>query len=664
VASDQTLRAIITVLDKTAEPIAQINARFRAMSLPLREISSRIGELAEQTGIRAIGEHAGHALEQVRHLGEGLMEIAGPLAALGAAGSLAGLVEIAKGAAEFAEKLDIGAAMTGIATEQLAGWHYAAGLVNIDVDRLDRGFTFLNRTIAEAAAGKAKDVQSILTHMGFHNTPGHLVTTADALKAVAAEAKHLVDSGQIELATNMMAKLFGARSGAQLLPLFGQGPEELTKTLAGAQEAGISLTAAQTAGGHAFMEQYKGMSASVEGLKIAIGNELFPVLTPAIEATRHWLNDPHTRLWITEEVGELVKVVRQIEWKRIGHDIEGIAKSVKRVVDEIGGIGPALGIVATISFAPTIMEFGRLAWAVTGVSTELLLFPAASFVATLGQLVPAIGGVRDAWVALDLAMSANPLGAAIAAATLLGAAAYEVWEHWDWLSGAFEKLWDDIAAIFEAGWEEIKPIVEGLRDALSLAASKVGLGTGPVTDAAVNAAAAKAAAMLPTVDPFGDYASDVPGYAAPAASRSSPATRTSPVPPGRLPTDAARPLGPQSFLLAAPPAFGTQPLPQPAPAAPATFGTQPLSPAPPARFGAEPLQPPAPPARFGTQPSLPSLPGAAAAVGGATPAPATQGGENKLTVEFKNTPPGTTVRSDSRGDAPVPDVNVGYAWGF
>ncbi len=459
-ASDQTLRAIITVLDRTAEPVHAINARFQAMSLPLREIGSRISEFAEETGLKAIAEHARGAWEHVSQLGERLRDIAGPLAALGAAGSIAGLAEITKSAAEFAEKLNIGSRMTGIASEQLAGWHYAAGLVNIDVERLDRGFTFLNRNIADAAGGKAKDVQTILSHMGFHNTPGHLVSTADALKAVAAEAQHLVNSGQVELATSMMAKLFGARSGAQLLPLFEQGPEALAKTLQEAQEAGISLTSAQTAGGVAFMEQYKAMRASVEGLKIAIGSELFPVLTPIIEHAREWLNV--NREWIATKVGEVVQDhsatrCAGLDWAGIGEDIKSIASAARWVVQEVGGIGPAAAIVAAISVAPAILAFTELGGSVAVAASKLLLFPAASFVATLATLAcRRLASVRDVFVALDIAMDANPIGAIVLGATLLAGAAYEIYQHWDGLVEFFKTLWADIAGIFDAGWHKIE----------------------------------------------------------------------------------------------------------------------------------------------------------------------------------------------------------------
>ncbi len=548
-ASDQTLRAIITVLDRTSEPLRQINARFASMSSPIRQIGSRIGELGELTGLANIGTQAKNALEHVRGLGQGLLSLAGPLAALGAAGSVAGLVEIAKSTAEFAEKLDIGAAMTGIATDQLAGWHYAAGLVNVDVTRLDRGFTFLNRNIAQAAMGKAKEVQQILTHMGLTNTPGHLTSTAAALSTVAAEVKHLVDTGQTAMATNVMAQLFGARSGAQLLPLFEQGPEKIKEILAGAQEAGISLTAAQTAAGHEFMESFKGMQASVEGVKLAIGNDLFPLLTPMIESMRQWLNA--NREWIATNLGDAVHYladgIRSIDWAAVGADIRGLAKDAKWLVHEVGGIGPAMLIVAGISMAPTIAAFASLGGAVAAAAGKFLLFPVGALVADFISLIPAIGGAADMFAALDVAMDANPIGVIILAATALGVAAYEVYEHWKPIAAFFREMWDDISGVFERGWAHVKPIVDALKEA----ASWVGLHGGG-----------------------GDIPVD-----------------------GGLPAIAAR---------------------------------TPLS----------------------------AQPGAAAAAGGGTPG----GGLTQIIVDLRNLPKGSTVSTESRGNATPPDVNVGWAF--
>lgn len=539
-ASDQTLRAIITVLDRTAEPIHQINNRFNAMGAPLREVGSRISELAEEVGLKRIGEHAREAFAHVRELGASILEMAGPLAALGAAGSVAGLVEIAKSTAEFAERLDISAMKTGLATEQLAGWHYAAGLVNVDVARLDKGFTFLNRNINEAAAGRAKDVEAILTRMGFHNTPGHLVSTAEALKAVAAEAKHLTDGGQIQLATDMMAKLFGARAGADLLPLFEQGPEALAKALERAQEAGISLTAGQTASGHEFMEQYKAMSASVEGLKIAIGNELFPILTPAIEGMRELLNEKRVDIarGLGDAVHTMADTLRDVDWRGLGQGLRSVAEDAAWVVREVGGIGPAIGILAAVSLAPTIAAFAELGGAVAMTAGKFLLFPAAEAIAMFAGLVPAIGGVRDVFAALDLVMAANPIGLVVAGAAALVAVAYEVYEHWDKVVHVFERVGQAFSWFSR---QQAAPLTDG---------------SGGFIDK--------------------DSGMYVPGAAIP---------------------------------------------------------------------------------RLGAQPPLPSPPGTAAAQA----APGAQG-QTKVTIDFRNLPPGATVSTESRGSADAPDINVGRAW--
>ena len=69
---------------------------------------------------------------------------------------------------------------------------------------------------------------------------------------------------------------------------------------------------------------------------------------------------------------------------------------------------------------------------------RLALLPVAGLVSSFTTLIPTIRSLRDIWLAFDLAMSANPLGAAIVAAVALGAAAYEVYEHWAAITELFQ----------------------------------------------------------------------------------------------------------------------------------------------------------------------------------------------------------------------------------
>jgi len=485
-ASAQTLEAVISVLDRTAEPLRQINARFAGMTAPLHRVSSAIGEIAEQSGLKNIGHQAAHVLERVRGLGRGLLDLAGPLAALGAGASLGGLAEVVKSTAEFAEKLQISSKLTGVATDQMAGWHYAAGLVNVDSEQLDKSFGRLNKNLG-AGGEQSKQMRAALGQLGVAVRPGQLVNTAATLGTVSAKIKDLVDGGHMQQATYLLTQLFG-KGGMTMLPLLEQGPEKIAEAMAAAKAAGLTLTESQSEAGAIFMEKYKAMAASVEGLKLAIGSDLMPVLTPVIEATREWLNA--NREWLSTEIKEAVVklggALKSIDWQGIGRDIGSIAAGAKWVVEEVGGIGPAIGIVAGLKLAGPILEIGKLGSAIAMAAGKI-----------------------------GLLMVANPVGAVIAGVALLAGAAYWVYENWDWckkklaaiwewfgnstwaqtalaviapfigiplaiyehwgeVKQFFADLWDKITSIFDGAWAKIGPIVNKIRDAVSWISDKVG----------------------------------------------------------------------------------------------------------------------------------------------------------------------------------------------
>jgi hypothetical protein len=526
-ASEQTLRAVITVLDRASEPIHRINQRFERMSEPIRHIGDRLGTLAEEVGLVRIGEHAHQAFEHVRRLGEGVRGLVAPLAALGALGSAAGLFEVVKHTAEWGEQLLFGSQIANMSAEALTGWHYAAGLVNVDLEKLDRGFAYLNRNIAFAAMGKEKDVAAILGHMGLHNMAGHLVQTADALKAVSAEVKHLVDSGQTELAEAMLSKLFGARSGAQLLPLFTKGPVDLQREFDSAKLHGLVPTKEQIEAAENFGKAYKELSAAAKGTGFAIGNELMPALTPVILEMTKWLDA--NREWLAIQIGDafrdLTTWLREMDFTKVAADLAAFGRDIAWVFDKLGGVKGALIAIAGISLMPTILAFFGLARAVGATALAVFLIPLGEFIITLGRLVPAITSAAAAMAAFDLAADANPIGAVIAAVSVLIAAGtllyvywdpvstffqafwtsmpewaqlgvqafavaivpfiaipMEIYAHWEGVRSFFETLWQGITQIFEAAWAKIKPIVDALRDAMNWISNHLPSINAPIPD--------------------------------------------------------------------------------------------------------------------------------------------------------------------------------------
>ena len=461
IAGSETLRAIITVEDRTAAALHAINQRFAAFGAPLRRIGSGLKEIGEEAGLARLGEHAKGAFEHLHRLHEAVTDILAPLGALSALVSFSGIAEVVKSTAEYGEHLQLASRATGLTTTQLGGIEYAARLANVDPTQADQGLEYLNRNIAMAAMGKNKDLEIILGRMGISNVPGHMVAPQAAMAKIADEAKQLVDSGQTQLANAMMAAAFGARRGAALLPLFAQGSEHLAELSAEAAAHGQAMTPAQAAAAAKFEESYKQMGSAVQGLGYAIGNELFPTLTPVIADMTAWVDA--NRAWIATNIGgavrDLAAWLRGVDWAGVGGGIKTMATDAAWLVNRIGGVGPALAIIAGIRFAPAILAFGQLGLAIAATAARMVLFPVAALIASIATLIPTITSLSDVWAALDLIMDANPIGLIVLGLAALAAAGYEVYEHWDQIEILMSNVFTAIAGYAEMTRDKIELVM-------------------------------------------------------------------------------------------------------------------------------------------------------------------------------------------------------------
>ena len=421
--AEQDLRVRISVLDLATEKLRAINERIERFSAPLRRIRARFAELGEETGLKEIGEHAREARERVERLHGGL---SGLLPALGGLGALLGLREFAeaiRASAEFDEHLALTARAAGLTATQLGGLEAAGKIAGVSIDQLDRGVQYLNRNIAEAARGKAKDVEMLLGRMGLSNAPGHLLNTSAALAAVADEAKHLVDTGQVQLAADMMSKLFGSRSGVLLLPMFQQGSAHLKELMEEAAEYGLAPSDAAAATGLAFNESMKHMDMAVLGLRNTIADKLFPVLTPVVEKMADWVKN--NREWIAtdiaREIKQFIDLVRAIDWTPALTGLRMLGNGALWAMQHLRLIEIVLGVIAAQRLIGTVAAIGSVG---------------AAVVAAGARMAAALWSVG---AAARVAVGSTGIG-------LLLIAAYEIYEHWDaiepWIEGVLRKLVD------------------------------------------------------------------------------------------------------------------------------------------------------------------------------------------------------------------------------
>jgi Phage tail lysozyme len=453
--AEQNLKVIITAVDRASIKFEEINHRLERLSSPVRELGERLAHLAEASGLRRISEHAAEAFEHVKRLGEKLEEVAGPALALGGALGVAGLASMARRTAEFGEQITLMSKATGIGAQQLAGLRYAGEIAGVGWDVSSRAIENFNKQLGLAASGRAPQVAAELANMGLVNTPQHLLNTAAGLRAVSFEIKHLLDTHQVATATALASDLFGQRSGAKMLPLLGQGPAHIQQLINTAIRSGYAPTDKELNEDKDFLENFRAMTAAVNGLEFAIGNKLIPVLSPMLDSLAKWIT--LNKDWIATGIGSAVRDLSDRitnfshsgGFRRISEQLHEMGRVARWTFDHLGGVEGVLGVIAALEFGPAIFKFGRLA-------------------IEIGRAATALG----------LVMFSNPYGAAaVVGVALLAAGAYEVYEHWKPISAFFKQIGRDISTTFWAAVHSvgkafdwlaayIKPVLDPILDAM------------------------------------------------------------------------------------------------------------------------------------------------------------------------------------------------------
>lgn len=442
-ASEQTLRAVIGIVDRFSAPLhvldekieraaarlEHMNKRFAAFSAPIVNIRKHLGELGEEVGLVKLGERAERATEHFRRLRERAVEILPALSALSGIVSIAGIAEVIKSSSEYGEHLYLTSRATGLSGPQLGGLEYAGKLAGVGQEQIDRGVEYLNRTISEAARGKNKDAELLLSRLGMTNTPGHMAGTAQALRAVSQEAQQLVKSGNVQLASDMMSKLFGSRSGVLLLPAFQQGWEHISELMEQAQKHGLAPSDDQIRRAAEFQEQFKQLSAAITGTELSIADKLYPTLTPIIERMTEWLDV--NREWIATKIGDefryIVDTLKSMNWNGIGEAMRFIGDGAIWAANHLWVVESVLALIAAAKIGRIALDLWAVAAAVVGVTARIV----------------ALG------TAARIAVGSTGIG-------LLILAAYEIYSNWDtiepWIEGVLKKIVD----FSKWAWQQIQ----------------------------------------------------------------------------------------------------------------------------------------------------------------------------------------------------------------
>lgn len=198
---DVQLKAVVACVDKLSPALDRQSKKAKSLERDLKVLGRASGNAMRQTGA-----FINQAVADVGKL-TGLVGV-----------SLAGAVA---SFSSYAASVDAAAAKTGVGVEQLQKFRFAATQNGSSAEVMDSALKHLNKTMAEAAAGKNKDAAEMFKKLGINlkDANGHIRSAEEVLPQLADAIKNN-ENPAVRLRIAMAAM---GKAGQDLVPTFEKG---------------------------------------------------------------------------------------------------------------------------------------------------------------------------------------------------------------------------------------------------------------------------------------------------------------------------------------------------------------------------------------------------------------------------------------------------------
>lgn len=258
---------------------------------------------------------------------------AGTVAALGiAAAAVAALVkaftelnEMTLKVAADADEILSQSAITGVPTEMLQAWEYAAPLIDTDVGTITGAMTKLTKAMGEAQGG-SESAQAKFAELGIsiEDSSGHLRSSDEVLMDVI-DALGQMESGTERDAAAM--ELLG-KNAQELNPLINAGSQAIEKYADEAHALGYVLDNDQIAKLGAVDDAYQKLQLTQEAVRKQLAAEFAPASQAAMELFADVVRKAGEALVNSHLIGNLADIFKTLI---------DIARSVGEFLDSIPG---------------------------------------------------------------------------------------------------------------------------------------------------------------------------------------------------------------------------------------------------------------------------------------------------------------------------------------
>ncbi len=296
--------------------------------------------------IEDAGNQADKSSPKMEALGSVCKGVAGAItaafAAVSAAAIAAGkaLVDMTKEGAAYADNVLTESTVTGIATDKLQEYMYAAELVDVSVETLTKSMEKNIKSMKSAADG-SKAYEEAYAQLGVA-----VVDANGELRDSDTVYWELIDAlGKIENETerDAIAMQVLGKSAQELNPLIVAGADRMAELGEEARKAGYVLSDDTLAAYGAYDDQLQKLTTGATAAKNSLGTVLLPILTELSSAGVDLLGD-FTR-GIQECGGDISKmagVISDILPKALDTVMKYVPQILELIVSVVGSIGKAI----------------------------------------------------------------------------------------------------------------------------------------------------------------------------------------------------------------------------------------------------------------------------------------------------------------------------------
>lgn len=274
------------IQDNASAGIDAINRRIAALTAPADRFNRSLQKFGDVSGIARAAEGVQTLGDRALGAARAVERLAGPMAGITSAASLAGMVEMTRRWAEAGNQIARTSGALNTPVSRLSALRGAARLAGGSAEALDGSLKGLGDRLAEAK-WKGGPIRSLFNefHVGFEGVNGMARTGADALGEVAEAVTRLTDPhAQVRLLDQ-----FGI--SADLLPMLNKGRKGLEDFLATAERTGGVMTAEMAANATAMNKAWNELGLAIEGVGNRIVNSWSGTATKVLDTTAHWVEN-------------------------------------------------------------------------------------------------------------------------------------------------------------------------------------------------------------------------------------------------------------------------------------------------------------------------------------------------------------------------------------